>query len=348
VAHAQSPQAIFAPGDLVVSGFSGTTPQAPMIDFNDYAIRILRPAPNGPAQGQLINAAPVFGVSTGQIGQVFGIALDDAAVPNIYVAATSAFGLHIVVPDPPSSDQLKRVKNGDPNADWMPGQFGTGGPGGIYKIDGQTGEVSLFATIPGNSGPGLGSIVFDPASRQFFASDLDSGLIHRLGADGHLIDTFDHGVAGRRAANLAPMPDDGTTMNVHDRRFDSADPATWGLTPKARRIGGVAVRGGRLYYAVADGPQIWSVGLAPDGGFAADARPEIDGSSWPTRSAVADMNFDGQGTLYLAQRGDQRGGYDYDVFAEPGRSLVLRYPLRAGDATTVSPADPETFGMVGG
>lgn len=208
----------------MVTGFSGTTlaanrsPQAarnanglpsliPLIDFDGYAMRILRPTPNEPAQGQLIDAPPVFGVKAGQVGQVFGIALDDAAVPNIYLAATSAFGVHIVVSDPVDATQLDRAKNGAPNADWMIGQFGSGGPGGIYKVDGQTGAVSLFATIPGNSGPGLGGIVFDSATRQFFVADLDTGLIHRLDATGKPLDTFDHGVVddARPACARCPM-----------------------------------------------------------------------------------------------------------------------------------------------
>ena len=78
-----------------------------------------------------------------------------------------------------------------------------GSPGAIWKIDGISGAVSLFATIDGNSGPGIGDVSFDKVHRQFFASDLDTGLIHRIDADGSLIDTFDHGVAGRPAHGLA-------------------------------------------------------------------------------------------------------------------------------------------------
>src|SRR5262249_16935273 len=70
-ANARSPQAIFAPGALVVPGFSGTPPQPAMIDFDSYSMRILRPVPNGPPQGRPIDAPPVFGVMAGQIGQVF-------------------------------------------------------------------------------------------------------------------------------------------------------------------------------------------------------------------------------------------------------------------------------------
>ena len=64
-------------------------------------------------------------------------------------------------------------------------------------------RVSLFATLPGNSGPGVGDVVFDRASRQFFASDLDSGLVHRFSETGQVIDSFDHGVTGRPQKGLA-------------------------------------------------------------------------------------------------------------------------------------------------
>src|SRR5690606_32483779 len=126
-------------------------------------------------------------IKASQVGQVFATALDDGAeggTPNVYLGATSAYGLHIVLPDSDGDGYPERVRNGHPNAEWMPGQFGEdpeGGPGAIWRVDGRTGEVSLFATLPGNSGPGVGDVVFDRESRQFFASDLDSGLIYRIG-----------------------------------------------------------------------------------------------------------------------------------------------------------------------
>ena len=88
-----------------------------------------------------------------------------------------------------------------PNADrdlfaaarWMEGQFGLengGGPGSVWKIDGTTGSVSLFANIESdgkpNAGPGLGGIAYDPRSQQLFVTDLETGLIHRLGTDAKL------------------------------------------------------------------------------------------------------------------------------------------------------------------
>jgi hypothetical protein len=91
----------------------------------------------------------------------------------------------------------------------MPGQFGLdkgGTPGSVWKIDGVTGVVSLFANIThdgkDNAGPGLGDIAYDSATQQFFVSDLETGLIHRLGLDGALC-----AICGTRPSNAGrPRP----------------------------------------------------------------------------------------------------------------------------------------------
>jgi hypothetical protein len=342
-ARAQS-QPIFQQGDSVVTGFSGADPKG-LIDLDGASARILRLTPEGPPEGQVLPAPPVFRARAGDVGQVFAVTLDDASVRNIYLGATSAFGLQIVVPDADGDGMPDRVKTGRPNAGWMAGQFGpAGGPGSIYRIDGTTGVVTPFATIGANSGPGLGDVVFDPESRQFFASDLDTGLIHRLDANGIPVDSFDHGIAVNDAFGLAPVPDDGAIASITDPSFNAEDPATWGFTPKARRIGGMAVRDGRLYYAVANGPQIWSVGIGRDGAFTGDARLEIDASSLGSADAVADITFDDEGRIYLAQRGEQKGGMDYSAFAAPHTSTVARFARDSGNPSIWLP-EPDTYAV---
>jgi hypothetical protein len=198
-----------------------------------------------PIQGQLLPLPAAFIVKARDVGQVFAIALDaDGAadrVPNIYLGATSAFGLQIVTRDS-SDDHFERVKKGDSKAEFMPGQFGStalgGGPDSIYKVDGETGAVSLFANIADNSGSGIGAIAFDPASHQFLVSDLDTGLIHRISSSGAPIDSFDHGVKGRPAAGLPPVADDGARMDIKSSAFNAEDTATWGLTAPERRVWG--------------------------------------------------------------------------------------------------------------
>ncbi|MEI5604438.1 hypothetical protein, partial [Streptomyces brasiliscabiei] len=69
-------------------------------------------------------------MTASQTGQLFGVALDNATPPNIFVAATSVYGLPIVIPG--GAGQLNRAKQGAPGAAFMPGLFGPpqlgGGP----------------------------------------------------------------------------------------------------------------------------------------------------------------------------------------------------------------------------
>ncbi len=284
----------------------------------------------GPPAGQVANAPAVFRATAGDLGQVFGVALDsDTAkrTPNIYVTATSLFGLQIV------SQSGERLVKGEPHARWMPGQFGVsggGGPGSIWKIDGATGAISLFANIThdgrDNAGPGLGAIAYDPGTSQLFVTDLESGLIHRLGLDGKDRGTFDHGTTGRAAAGLEAIAyDDADRMSIENPHFNIEDPFTWGFADARRRVFAVAIEGKRLYYSVAKPLQIWSVGLTADGGFADDARPEIDVANVPYGNLVTDILFDGPDKLYLSQRGEVAGSYDYAVLAKLQTPVVRRY-----------------------
>ena len=346
---ANANESILTPGDSIVTGFSGTvapdtsvSPNGYFIDLDGSSAQILSlRSLDGPPGGSVSVPWSKYQLKAREIGQVFAIALDDGqdeAVPYIYFGATSYFGLEIVVPDPADDGKLKRVKIGHPDAQWMPGQFGEDGdPGAIWRVNGNTGEVTLFAVLPDNSGPGIGDIVFDEEAGQFYVSDLDTGLIYRIDADGTVIGSFDHGVDGREAAGLAEIEDDGRIADIESSSFNSADPATWGYTQKHRRIAGMAVRDGRLYYAVADGPQVWSVGITDDGRFTGDARLEFDAGKVPGAGPVTDMAFDDDGRLYLAQRGEQRVGGDYSRFAETNRSSVLRFRFVASDDNGTGP-----------
>ncbi|MEO1158903.1 MAG: hypothetical protein AAFW74_00415, partial [Pseudomonadota bacterium] len=339
---ASATESMLVPGDSVVTGFSGvihsTDPVSPgsgsvqdrLIDLDGPSAQILSLADFGRApEGGLSDAVIKHRITAGQVGQVFAIALDDGqgkAAPDIYLGSTSYFGLEIVIPDRDGDGKPDRVKIGHPDAQWMPGQFGPNGkPGTIWRVNGQTGEVTLFATLPNNSGAGIGDIVFDKAQRQFFVSDLDTGLVYRIGLDGTVIDSFNHGVDGRSAAGLAAIEDDGRIADINSSAFNGADPATWGHTQKHRRIAGMTHHDGRLYYAVADGPQVWSVGIAEDGGFSGDARMELVVEDLPGTGPVTDMLFDRSGRLYLAQRGEQRASDEPSSFAEPDTSAIIRY-----------------------
>jgi len=97
-------------GDAVVTGFSGTiTLDATRRGSNKSATDLTFINPDGPSarlidvsrpgyvwDGWLFAARKTFDVLAKDVGQVFGVALDDATPPNIYVAATSVFGLQVV------------------------------------------------------------------------------------------------------------------------------------------------------------------------------------------------------------------------------------------------------------
>ena len=343
----------FAPNDAVVTGFSGTKTSDALkpgtnpldslfIDLDGASAQIFRlGAPGAPTEALLKPAVPLK-IKARDVGQVLGIALDGngatTPVPNIYLGATSAFGLQLVTRD--TGGKLQRAKTGSAAAEWMPGQFGPGGgPGSIYKVNGDTGAVTLFATIPGSSGPGIGALAYDPATKQLFASDLGTGLVHRIGADGTVIDDFDHGITGRAASAQPLLMDDGAKADIKSAAFNSEKPETWGLTQPERRIWALAVHGGRVYYAVWAGPQVWSVGLNADGSFANDPKKEFDVKASPQPNPIASMTFASDGALYLAQRGGIKGSYDYSVFADSGTSNVLRYKQSSPGVWSDKPAD---------
>ena len=356
MSNANAADAVLAAGDAVITGFSGIRPSgAPLppggnpldgffINDDGPSAQIQSLSVMGePPQGQLVSPGLRKQFFAREIGQVFPIALDDgngAKVPNIYLGATSMYGLHIVKPDGDGDGEPDRTKTGAPGATWMPGMFAEdngGSPGAIWRVDGTTGEVKLFATIPDNAGPGLGDVVFDKTTKQFFASDLDTGLIHRLDADGQLIDTFDHGVDGRPAKGLAALPDDGSKADITSAAFDIEKPDTWGYTQTERRVYGMAVRDGRLFYTVDH--QVWSIGINQDGGFAGDARWEVDVETTAPDTQLSDMLFDGDGRMYVAERAAQRGSYDYSLFAEAEKAEVKRYALETPD----DPATPSRW-----
>ncbi len=339
-------QGVIARGDGTITGFSGSKAEdnvpddihpldRTFIDLDGASLRVLDLSDLGTApRGQVSDAPARLSIKARDVGQVFGVALvprEGGQSADIYTTATSMFGLQIVSDG--GSGTLNRLLQGAPGARWMAGQLGPGPdatPGSIYRIDGTTGAVSLFATVRhggrDNAGPGLGNIAFDAKTQQLFVSDLETGLIHRFTLDGKEAGTFDHGEAGRRAQGLdAVAYDAARRMNIESPAFDSEDPATWGFADERRRVFGLSVNRGRLYYAVAEGPAVWSVSLGDDGSFGSDARIELEIADTPAGVNITSITFDGPGMMYLAQRGSPSGSYDYAAFSSAGQSRLLRY-----------------------
>ncbi len=339
VAAAAAQEAIVQPGFAVVTGFAGVAAtQAPQgadpfdyvgIDPGGASAQVVDLTALG-AQGAESTADKPFTVTPSEVGQVFGVALDDAENPDIYLAATSAYGLSLGVAD--ASGEVKRVQRGEAGAQFVPGQFGPpelgGSPGSIWRIDGTSGEVSLFATVETAAGSpaSLGGLAYDPRTRQIFAADRSTGIVYRYGLDGSPQGTYDHGVEGRPDAGLAPLPPTPTApIDITSSSFDTTNPASWGFAPPARRVFALAVHDDRLFYTIAQGPQVWSVQINPDGTVSGGARMEVEVPSLQDGVEITSITFDGQGRMYLAERGATTGDYTMYALANGGQSRVLRY-----------------------
>ena len=284
-------------GEAFVTRFSGAVTQGgqTVIDTAGAVgslVDIRRPG--APAQGQhWTNEPQRLSVTAGDVGQVFGIAFDDATPANIYLTATSAFGLHR------TSD----------NTDWMDGMWGAkGGPGTVWKLNASNNykpEVFAIITLRGraNTGAALGNIAYDRWSKQLYVSDLETGMIHRLAiSDGSDDGQYDHGTQGRASFIDAAT---GASQSLSTVAFDAktrtrikdcpdgtfANSLTcWNVADFRRRVWGLGVHRDtasgeiRLYYAVwssqglgnkafagaADQEKrnsVWSVAIATDGSF---------------------------------------------------------------------------------
>ncbi len=330
----QTASPVYSAGNAAVTGFSGALPPVQIapgvdpdsktfIDLNGPSLRVVDlQNMGGPAQAQLVRAPKLFTFSAASIGQVFGVAMDDNAQPNIYAAASSAYGLPIVAPG--ADGQPEHIQVGAPHATFMPGLWGPqGGPGSIWKIDGITGKVSLLANVTlgdrTNSGAALGGLAYDPDSKSLYVADRENGLIHHLAMNGSDLGSYDHGVAGRASQGLPPVPwNSQQPIDITSPQFDSTQPASWNYAAAERRIFGLAVYQHRLYYAVADSLQIWSVGLSPDGSFGDDAVIElvVPPAAGPTE--ISKITFDEQGRMFLADRPAPTGAFDFEALAVPG------------------------------
>jgi hypothetical protein len=240
-----APAGLLAPGNAAVAGFSGVIRPISVPGDGGDPLAKTRINPSGPALrivdlhaigakpgAQFVDEPKPFTFSAAQIGQVFAVALDNAVPPNIYAAATSAYGLPIVAKG--DDGKLNHVEKGQPGAAFMPALWGPkaqgGGPGSIWRIDGVTGAVSLFANVTfngaANPGPALGGLAYEPDGDTLLAVDRWTGLIHRFRMDGSEVALYDHGVDGRAAQGLAAAPIDPAPLDISSPSFNSVDPAT--------------------------------------------------------------------------------------------------------------------------
>jgi hypothetical protein len=177
-----------------------------------------------------------------------------------------------------------------------------------------TGAVSLFANVAlngmANSGPALGGLAFDPGSSTLIVADRQTGMIESFNLSGTQVGSYDHGVQGLAAAGQPPVPYTPSALDITNPAFSSDNPATWDYAPQQRLVFGLGVQGGRLYYGVAAGLQVWSVSINSVGTFGSDARMEVHVPPAQGPTEISKIIFDGAGDMILAERGTPTGDYE--------------------------------------
>jgi len=233
------------------------------------------------------------------LGKIFGLTLDSDG--NLYVAPTTAYGAN------PS-------------------------PATIKRIDGVTGEITVFATLP-NNGPAMGNLNYDCVSQTIYVSNFEDGRIYQIDMNGAIVSTFHHQTGD---VTLGPPADPGEP----DGQFAPLGSRPWAVQSNA----------GRLYYSVwvehqqstdpARDNEVWSVGYVDKTGVPDPATAKLE-FSLPTiggsqSTPVSDISFAQTGWMLVAQRtmgGDMQTGahqsttfeYDYQggTWVSQGTTYVV-------------------------
>lgn len=240
---------------------------------------------NAPVFGPNHYLAPAYhdaAWTADQIGNVFGVTWDNDR--DIYVTATSNIEGYAIVGA--VHDAVWRYGNVGGGANDL------GAAGTVYKIDGGTGAVSVFAQLPQQqsivrsvnygarlTGPGLGNISYDTNNDQFFVTNDEDGTIYRLDNTGQILSTFD------------PLgPDDGSA----------------GFAPRGERLWGIGLLNGRVYYSVWPAenaqPTVRSVALSGGDFVPGTDQLELTGSFTNPGHPISDIEFSADGRMLVGQR----------------------------------------------
>ncbi len=255
-------EAALFPGEAVATCYSDEKTNGPVVATFDIRDPVAHSAPLGSTNMPWnLPHRLTWSRADLQGNEVFGIALDNAPNPNIYLTSTAIYKSFAVNQSAP-------------------------GTGKVFKLDGTSGAVTVFATLPQGSNPngqGLGNIAYDAPNHQFFVTDFYDGKVHRISSAGLLLGSYD------------PFQAFGSYANTPG-----------GFAPLGERLWGVGTFEGRLYFArwnrdSISGPanEVWSIALAPFGVPVGQPRLEV---AVPGNMPVADIEFAPDGRMLLAQR----------------------------------------------
>ncbi|MFT5204963.1 MAG: hypothetical protein ACI9GC_000249, partial [Phycisphaerales bacterium] len=311
-------------GEVVTTHFSGLDPNNnPDPDGAVLTLVDTRIPPTGstpwPTAGQLWSPPLFNNLGAGpdewtakNLGTIFGLAFSTGTNPDIFVSASPGM-----------------YGNYNPGA---PGVVGPAGAGGIYKIDGATGQISIFmntgfngTTEMPNLGPGLGNIhIQDNGANQtdqLYATNLDDGKIYLIDAFGGIAQVYDP---------FGGNGTDGNYANLGERPFAVA------VNPQGTRLyfsvwlrdsGRTATAWPALAGPAPTNPNnsIWSVQIDPFGLMIGPPQLEIVLPYLPAEThsnPVTDISFTSSGSMLVAERTFL---HDWGTFDVGHAARILEY-----------------------
>jgi hypothetical protein len=223
------------------------------------------------------------------LGKIFGLTLDSDG--NLYVAPSSVYG---------ATQNASTIK----------------------RIDGITGEISDFVTLP-NNGPAMGNLNYDCVSETIYVSNHEDGRIYQVDMGGVIVSTYHHGSGD---VTIGPANDVGEPNGQ--------------FAPLGERPWAVQSHAGRLYYSVwwehsqstnqNENNAVWSVAYIDDDGLIDPATakkefevPSVNGAG---STPVSDLSFAHDGWMLIAQRtmyGDSQ--------TSAHQSTTFQYDYQNGD-----------------
>jgi len=235
---------------------------------NEFALRVIDIS-GDPPPPNMSYPAPIYTHATWHEaafgGGIFGVTLDSFG--NIYVAASTVY-------------------------------YGNQAPGKIYRIDGETAEITTFADLP-NTGPAFGNINYDCHSETIRVVSHEDCRIWQLDMNANVVSTYHHGTGDVTiGAPADPGEPDGMFCPLTDRM--------WAVQSHA----------GRLYYSTwaedsgrqtGESNEIWSVAYADDDGIPDPTTvrleatiPGLNGAAYS--NPVSDLSFAATGWMLVAER----------------------------------------------
>ena len=306
-AFSQIPSPPLKLGQSVVTCFDQTSD----LVVRAYEIRKNRPAfitPGTYWNAPLQNSGADW--TNTKIGNVYGIAIDDAAAPNIFVSRSTVYCSDAYTLRPDSG--LVYKLNG---VNWASSVY--------VKGRNIAGPPQVNANWIPNTGPGMGNICYDNFHKQIFVTNHEDGTIYRV---------KDNAGVGQVKSWFDPF-----TLDNKINGFAIRGERLWGIGAYGKDVNSVRVYFSRWRFdntqpnTALQYNEIWSVALDVNGEFIpSTVRKEINVQKLADSTLshpVADIEFSFSGDMLLGERtmsgdmgpcGNGSGSYSH-------RSRILEY-----------------------